>query len=328
MDDDRWLTKRGLCLHLDGTKTPNAYSDPPDKWPFLYRKRDLDAALERGEENTIQFWRFVRSFPAPSGAEASIYTESDIRKFKATDEPVWVGEPTPVAGCDPGFTNGGDRTMLKFILYGRTDTGMTVCFHEAVEIKEDVRNTEPRTFQIARQIIDECNKRKVNPKHLAVDATGAGDPFCDVLDGMWGARVMRVKFSSSPTETPAGRDNPLPASEVYMNRATELWYSGVEFLRSGQFRGITPSLAREMTARLYSTEKRGKLSLEPKADMKARIGRSPDEAEAAFLGLDVCRQRLGAIAGGIGDRLPRDKAWRQLVKRLDVFSPTHLGTAA
>lgn len=325
VEDDRWLTQRGMCLHLDGMKTPNAYSDPVDKWPFLYRKRDLDATLERGEENTIQFWRFIRSFPAPSGADAAIYTEADLRKFKAGESPIWEAAPRGCAGCDPGFTNEGDRSILYFLLYGRANNGkQTVCFHDYVELKENVTDPEPRTFQIARQIIDHCQKRNIAARFLEVDATGAGDPFCDVLDGMWGARVTRVKFSEKPTETQAGVDNPQPASAVYANRATELWYSGVEFLRSDQFRGIGPELAREITARLYTTGQRGKLKIEPKREMKARMGRSPDLADAAFLGLDAIRQQFGASAGGIGDRLPRVQSWNRFVKRLDVFDPTHL----
>jgi hypothetical protein len=47
-----------------------------------------------------------------------------------------------------------------------------------------------------------------------------------------------------------------------------------------------------MTARLYTTEGKGRIQVEPKRKMKARFGRSPDRADAAFGLLDLCRERL------------------------------------
>ena len=39
-----------------------------------------------------------------------------------------------------------------------------------------------------------------------------------------------------------------------------------------------------------------KLKIESKPEFKARVGRSPDLADAAFLALDCARQRLGLVA--------------------------------
>jgi hypothetical protein len=80
-----------------------------------------------------------------------------------------------------------------------------------------------------------------------------------------------------------------------VNRVTELWFGAKEFLQNGQLRGIGPDLAREMTSRNYDTRKSGsmKVVVESKTDMKARIGRSPDVADAAFVMLDVVRERFG-----------------------------------
>jgi hypothetical protein len=76
---------------------------------------------------------------------------------------------------------------------------------------------------------------------------------------------------------------------------TELWFGAKEFLQNGQLRGIGPDLAQEMTARNYETRKSGgmKVVVESKSDMKGRIGRSPDVADAAFVMLDVVRSRFG-----------------------------------
>jgi hypothetical protein len=100
---------------------------------------------------------------------------------------------------------------------------------------------------------------------------------------------------------------------------TELWFGAKEYLQNGQLRGIGPDLAQEMTARNYDTRKSGgmKLCVEPKIDMKARMGRSPDVADAAFVLLEVVRERMGLRppqeAGG-----PRNRPWKKLMRRFEV----------
>jgi hypothetical protein len=136
---------------------------------------------------------------------------------------------------------------------------------------------------------------------------------------MWSPKVLRVKFGEKPTTLPTSGVSPVKAKEKITNRVTELWYVGVEFLRAGQLKGVNPDLARELTARKYSTASGGKLVVEPKKDMKSRMGKSPDLADAAFLLLDICRQRLGAYAGG-KLVLNRGKSWVESAKKMDVAS--------
>jgi hypothetical protein len=195
-----------------------------------------------------------------------------------------------------------------------------VAFGKSHLLREDsTKANEPRNFQIARLVREICEKEGVRPEHLAVDATGAGDPFCDILSELWSPRIFRVKFGEKPTTMPTSGVSPVKANEKFTNRVTELWYVGVEFLRSGQLKGITSDLARELTARKYSTVSGGKLVVEPKKDMKARMGKSPDLADAAFLMLDICRQRLNAYAGGKLVK-NRGEGWLKSAQKLDVSS--------
>jgi len=66
-------------------------------------------------------------------------------------------------------------------------------------------------------------------------------------------------------------------------------------MRTGQIRGVTATLARELCARTYSTKKGSNMRLvaEPKPDMKMRIGKSPDEADAALMLVALCREKFG-----------------------------------
>jgi dTDP-glucose pyrophosphorylase len=69
-------------------------------------------------------------------------------------------------------------------------------------------------------------------------------------------------------------------------------------MRTRQIFGVSTDLASEITSRNYDMIKSGTLrvKVESKPEFKARFGRSPDLADAAFLALDCARQRLGLVA--------------------------------
>lgn len=316
---DGWETSRGYCIHLDGERTPNL--DAEDQWPFLLTSRQLREAREFQGENSLSYWRFIRSFPSPIGAEQNIYSEADLRRYDGETQPKWDGAPTKVAGFDPAFTNGGDRSVLYVGSFGKLDTGVYgLAFGKPHILREDsTKANEPRNFQIARMVKEICQSEGILPEHLAIDATGAGDPFCDILSELWSSRIYRVKFGEKPSNLPISGVSPIKSSEKFSNRVTELWYVGVEFLRSGQLKGISPDLARELTSRKYSTLSGGKLIVEPKKDMKARMGKSPDLADAALIMLDLCRNRLGAYAGAKLTKL-RSDSWLEKLRKHDVSS--------
>jgi len=62
--------------------------------------------------------------------------------------------------------------------------------------------------------------------------------------------------------------------------------------------GISDVLAKEMCIRRYEMVKSGNLrvKVETKAELKQRMGQSPDIADAAFIALDLARQRHGLVA--------------------------------
>ena len=156
----------------------------------------------------------------------------------------------------------------------------------------------PRTYQIVQQIVDHCKRRGVSPENLAVDATGAGAPFCDVLAGEWSPNFMRVTFGGKASDKRVSMNSQLTGLELYVNRVSELWFVGKELMRTRQVYGVGADLAQEMCARNYDMVKTGslKVKIESKPEFKSRFGRSPDLADAAFLALDCARQRLGLVA--------------------------------
>lgn len=321
VDDREWETERGLCLHFDALQSPNWIAGE-NKWPII-KVESIQAAIDHEGMESPGFWRMFRSFPCPGGSEQGIYSEADIIKFKAEEIPIWEGGKIRVAGLDPSFTLGGDRAPLVFGWYGRDSLGrMVICADKEVVLSADVtKKEEPFSYQIARQFRDVCEAEGCLPENAAYDRTGAGGPFGDIVAEEWSPKVLGVQFGGKASELPFSALASEPAVNKCANRVSELWWIGLEFLRNRQLKGIFPSLAREMCARQYETEKGGQLRLkvESKEDMRSRIGKSPDTADAFFIMIDLCRTRHGAVPGGEGGfRQARDKtkSWAALARRL------------
>lgn len=320
VNDTEWETHEGACLHFDSLKNPN-YLEGRNLWPIQgYEK--VERALQLFEDKkmgVLEWWRMYRGFWSPIGFEDSIYNEAEILRFKGAEKAVWYGGFKTVGGCDPSFTSGGDRCIIQFINYGlNTDKVNIIEFVEIVPIIEDMDDKEtPRTFQIVRKIIEECKKRGVQPADLAVDSTGAGSPFCDALEKEWGGRVYRVTFGGKASEKPMSKLNTEESQTRYANKVTEIWFAGVEFLRAGQVRGMSADLIREATARKYETIKGVgmKLQVEPKKDMKARVGFSPDIADAAFIGVLLCRDKLKIQPVG-SQKVRNPSNWKKIFKKI------------
>lgn len=319
----RWATDRGLCIRFDGKYSPNIMAGET-VYPYLLTQERYDNDARLFGENSATFWRMVRGFWSPTGTSEGVYTEAEIIQYQADQEAVWYGDVIQVAALDPSFTNGGDRSAAMFGQYGRNRDGLyTLCFSEVVLLKEDVtdKNT-PRTFQIARQFVDLCTERGIDPKHAALDVSGGGAPFADVLTSMWSNQFYRVNFAGKASETPVSVFDSTRSCDRYANRVTEIWFAGKELLRTGQIKGVFDALAKEMCARLYISEKSStsKVRVEPKPLMRARTGESPDIADAAFILLDLCRVKLGMASAAVaGDKKPRpQQSWKNLARRFDV----------
>ena len=324
--DYEWKTARGKCIRFDAELCPNVVEDRII-YPWMPTREKIEQIKADYGAKSLAYYRMVKGFWAPDGISSGIYSEADLVRGLASKRAVWKGTPTPVAGLDPSFTAGGDRTIAFFGFVGQDDNGLPLIeFDDFVSLQEDVSDKRtPRTFQIAQQYINHCQKRGILPRNAGVDATGGGGPFCDALATLWGTDAfVRVHFGGAPSTRPVSATDKTPANERYANRMSEIWYIGQELLRSGQIRNVTPDLAREMVSRQYETRKGGtmKIKVESKTDYKARTGKSPDIADAAFILLDVCRSRFGLV-GNERFEVNKDRqgVWNKKMRALDaVFS--------
>jgi hypothetical protein len=298
--DEKWTTKwNGKYIRFDGERSPNITAgEVIYPWLPTIEKINEDKAL-LGQESR-GYMRMVRAVFFDSDETEGIYSEAELSRSGSLGKIEWSGKPTAIAGLDPAFTNGGDRTILYTGFVGYDSNGQyCVMLDEALQLNDDATNhAVPRTYQIVRQVKEACQKRKILPQDVAVDATGAGAPFCDVLAGEWSDEILRVSFGGKASDKRVSANSKLIGTELYVNRVSELWFVGKELVRTKQLFGIDNALAQEITGRNYEMIKGStlRMKIESKPDYKARFGRSPDLADAAFLCLDLARQRHGLVA--------------------------------
>lgn len=300
MTADYWPTKwGGKYMRLDGERSPNILAGE-DIYPWLPTAAKVEEdKMILGTESRA-YMRMVRAVFFDSDESEGVYSDTELATSGAMRQVDWAGTPVVVAGLDPAFTNGGDRTVLYTGKVGYASNGHYVFeFGDHYSLNDDATNKAvPRTYQIVRQVRDLCKSLNIAPSNLMVDSTGAGAPFCDVLAGEWSDAINRVSFGGTASDKRVSANSKLVGNELYFNRVSELWFVGKELIRTKQIFGVKPDLAQEMVARHYDLVKGGSLrmKLEGKPDFKARFGRSPDLADAAFLALAAARQIHGLMA--------------------------------
>jgi hypothetical protein len=58
-------------------------------------------------------------------------------------------------------------------------------------------------------------ERDISPNNVALDSTGAGAPFCDVLAGEWESSFMRVTFGGKASDKRVSMNSQLTGAELY-----------------------------------------------------------------------------------------------------------------
>jgi hypothetical protein len=113
------------------------------------------------------------------------------------------------------------------------------------------------------------------PDKVCIDVGGVGAGVYDVLatEGM-AAKVLAVNFGERA-------DNP----ERYLNRRAEMWVRMNEWLKAALPVSLPKidGLAEDLCAPLLMFDAVGRIQLEAKADIKKRLGHSPDLADALAL---------------------------------------------
>lgn len=332
-DCDEWRTRDGLCLRFDGLKSPNVMLGT-QRYPGMYGPEHLEQHRKTFGENTSQFWRMCRSYPCPEADADRIYSEADLLKGDVKGTVKWLTAPIKCISLDPAFATGGDRACAKLGLVGTAVSGIqTLQVHRHIEIREDVRKKdESRSTQIAKQFRDICIAENIDPRNVAIDASGGGLPFAALLTEVWTDKFLSVFFGGAASGRPASVKDRRPAKDAFANRVAEIWYAGVDFVQGGQIKGLNSQTCVELSERRKVKDKKGamglKIHIESKSDMKLRTkGKSPDEADSLLILLELARERLNFRAVGMeGQRVNAPNNFKNRVRAINrVFQNANYG---
>lgn len=322
---DEWETTRGMCLRFDGHKSPNWLAGK-NIFKYLIKVEDIADARKNMGETSPGYWRMIRGFFCPGGNEQTVFSEADVIKFGGAGAVIWKDEPIHLGALDPAHKTGGDEAIAAFGLYGiEADTEKRVLLlTEEISLREDVTKTDvPMNYQIAQQFRDECRRRGVAPEHAALDGTNI--PFADIQSQEWSSKILRVYFGGKATERPLSDYTEEPAHQRCANRVTEIWMAGLELLKNEQLRGMKPALIRQLTSRKVDQKKGVSMQyvVEPKKEMKSRVGFSPDRADAAMILVDLIRERFRG-KGALSAKRTKSRTWAGQAMRHDLVSDRSL----
>lgn len=325
VEDEWWRTKGvaefnlppGICMHFDGFKSPNVIARK-ERYPFLYAYGDYKKAQQAGRTDSINFWAFDRGFWVPQGVFNSVMSDLLVEKYGGFDRPAFYSKANPVAALDPAF--GGNRCILRFGKIGDLSDGrQALVLGEKLEIEPQASSRDPLDAQIATRTIEECKSRGVDPAYFAVDSTGTGRGVASHLVQQWSSEIHQIEFGGKPSDKVASEDDNRPAHEVYDRRVTELWYSSRSLLMAGQLKGLDRESVIELSSREIEYKNK-KLKLDTKEECKDKIGRSPDDADAIALLVELSR-RHGVTPGRIAGPNRKEPRWDEIAKeKHEIFA--------
>jgi hypothetical protein len=257
-------------IHVGAWDTPNFTGEKVSdkaKMSLITPRWVAQKAKDWGETSAIYVSKVKGLFPvdAPDGV---------IPYSKVAALRMGVLEPTPgpprTAGLDVGA--GGDRTVL----YPRIGNTPGV---PLVLLKNDAMET-------VGEIVMAINDWEL--ERVTVDVIGIG----------WGvySRLRELSRHIDPNGTHDAEIVPFNAAERaheparFKNRRAELWWQvGRELIRKQliNLTTIDDDTAAELTAPKYKiVDSSGKIQVEAKDDIRARLGRSPDMADALLMAFD------------------------------------------
>lgn len=305
---DEWRLPPGLCCHYDGDKSPNVLAGKT-LYPHIYTYENWLEARKWGTES-IQYWSQDRGFWAPEGMVNTVFSDPLIARCDGTGFHEFIRDRVVYAFLDPGF--GGDRCVLQLADVGELDDGKYgIQLRQPLYIEARVDKEQERDYQISRAVIEHCKAENVHPSQFGSDATGIGRGVHALIAAEWSDEAQRVEWGGMAGDAPSSQADGRPAKEVYETKVTELWFRCREFLEAHQLKGLGIEAIKQFCSREYSKKgRRYKLSTKP--ECKAKLGYSPDEADA-IAGLCEVVRRNGISPQGRVARA-QDTAWLSLVR--------------
>jgi hypothetical protein len=122
---------------------------------------------------------------------------------------------------------------------------------------------------------------------------------------IWSPAIVVVTFGGQPPDRLIRAGDPKKENEAYGKMVSALWFASYYLIDAGQLRGVSREAVEEASMREWKVNSNQSsrrqdpvIDVEPKEDMKKRMGRSPDLWDSFVAGLELARRRGLVIGGG------------------------------
>jgi hypothetical protein len=255
-------------IGIDALESPNFTGEevPDALRPLLVSPTwERERAAEWGEESPLYVARVRGQFP--DAVTDALIPLSWVRRCQAdplgpTLERAW-SRTTPIElGVDVGA--GGDRTVI----YARAGARATLQW----------RGQTPDPMEVVGRVVAAINETGAGS--VKVDAIGIGWGVCGRLEELREQGVHRAVING--INVGAAPRDPTKFGKL----RDEIWWEvGRELSRTQgwDLRDVDDVTVGQLIAPKYAPDSAGRVKVERKEDTKARLGRSPDDADALLL---------------------------------------------
>lgn len=205
-----------------------------------------------------------------------------------------------LAWCEAAVRRGEDITTAPALKMGPRSLGVDVAQSEAGDLAAIAAGVGacllsvkafpcPNATKLGRDVWAIMTAERVAPEHVGVDPIGVGAATVNALDELTDARYLArvVRCNGGGKALPASSRAPdgsvmdwLPDANTFKNLRAQMWWQLREDLRNGSIAlPRDPTLFRELTIVQFRDED-GKVTIESKDDIRKRLGKSPDRADA------------------------------------------------
>ena len=301
-----WEIRRpnGICIQLPGSDSPNL--DGQLGIPLITQEQiDRDVAFYT--KDSLWYTMFNEGRMPRGQGSRRVLTREMCEKFDAITNPNWLNaNRTKIAFLDAAYRGvGGDRCVFGVLEFGEEVPPDQSAINVSSLIRQDTPLTQRRQIlslidllvvpirttiielpedQIVAYVRDQCETRGIPPANFFFDS-GMRTSLVMSFSRVWSNEVNSIDCGGMPTERMVSADIQVSCRDYYSKFITELWFSVRLAVESGQMRGMTGDLIHEFASREWKTVGKNKIEVESKADMKKKIGRSPDLADAFAIGL-------------------------------------------
>jgi hypothetical protein len=316
-DVTRWRTTRiwnnepGVCLVFDARNSPALDSRAEtERLSFLPNEKWLEnMRAQSGGENTRGFWTYAIGRVAPALGRAVVLSELDAQAIGATGPRPWAdtGEREKFVGVDTSTgVEGSDGVPIVLIEVGAVKAGLDyypttgrvngerrMCAQVmGVEsARPDVRLPD-LSGQIAAKIVETVQRWGVAWRNVAIEAGGQQNHLIDRIESMAGChgQIKRIN-PAGPASMRVVAKTGATARERIATRAAELALNLGQVIREGSLCRVPDVILRQLSTR-ETRQDGGKTDIQSKREWgRENGGRSPDELDAAAVGVELMLQR-------------------------------------